>query len=85
VDVVKEDHAERVIRATLSNGIRMTWFPTHVPINQQQDEILNLIWEQEDGKIFTLGINLKQVVVLEMTMKPEDQQQEIIDFIKEAK
>ncbi|MEJ7871971.1 MAG: hypothetical protein WKF67_06905 [Rubrobacteraceae bacterium] len=79
------EEVEREIRVVLPSGERMSYFPTHMLVSREDDGTLVFIWETKDGRIFNLAINTNNVVAVEMVMGREEQEQEILDLIKQAK
>lgn len=79
-----EHKVKRLIRVVLPTGEQIAYFPTHVPVNKQEGAIPVYVWE-EDAAIFSLAINLDNVVVVEMVTRRADQEQETLDLIEQAK
>ena len=76
---------ERLVRVVLPNGQEVEWEPTHRPVSMQNGSTISLAWEGEDGGVFSVAINTDNVVALEMVAARNEQEQEILDLIEQAK
>lgn len=76
---------QRYITVILPNGDYRTWFPPHVPVSQENDSGMVFVWENPEGLIQNLAINTEVVAVLEMGIKQEDVEPEVLDLINQAK
>lgn len=76
---------ERMVRAVLPNGQEVEWEPSHRPVSRQNGSVLSLAWEDGDGGVFSVAINLENVAALEMVTTRDEQDEEILDLIDEVK
>lgn len=76
---------KRRVRVILTNGEQGHYYPTHRPVRQDVGSFTGMMWEQEDGSIFSVAINKDNIVAIEMATPKEDQDEEVLDLIERAK
>jgi hypothetical protein len=84
-DSQPRSETEREIRVFLPSGEQIEYYPEHVPVRGQSGATLSFAWEKNDGSIFSVAINTDNVVCIEMVTRREDQDQDILNHIEQAK
>jgi hypothetical protein len=76
---------ERTVTLVLSDRTERDYFPPHPPVNQQNGSTIVLIWEEEDGSVFSAAINTENIAALEMVTSREEQADEVLSLIEQVK
>lgn len=76
----------RSIVVVLPNGVEREYFPPHSPVvGNSHAGTLGVTWQEDDGSVFSVAINMEQVSVMEMTSTREEQEEELLELIDRAK